>query len=37
MLDDLEYLFEVPDPELRSTAEGLMDRLRQRMGEVPGP
>lgn len=34
MLDDLEYLFEVLDPELQSTAEGLMEQLRRRIAEV---
>jgi hypothetical protein len=34
MLDDLEYLFEVLDPELQSTAEDLMVRVRKRLAEV---
>jgi hypothetical protein len=31
MLDDLEYLYEAMDPELQSLAEGLMDRVRERL------
>jgi hypothetical protein len=34
MLDELEYLFEVIDPELQSLAETLMDRLRERLAEI---
>lgn len=36
MLDDLEYLFEVIDPELQGLAEGLMQRLRARLAELKG-
>jgi hypothetical protein len=32
--DDLEYLFEALDPQLQSAAEGVMERLRQRNGQV---
>jgi len=31
ILDDIEYLYEVMDPELQSLAEDLMDRLRARL------
>jgi hypothetical protein len=34
MLDDLEYLFEVLDPELQSTAEDLMVRVRERLAKL---
>jgi hypothetical protein len=36
MLDDLEYLFEVLDPELQSIAESLMERVRLRIAQVRG-
>ena len=35
ILDELEYLYEVIDPELQSIADDLMERLRQRLGQVP--
>jgi len=31
MLDDLEYLYEVMDPELQSLADDLMERVRKRI------
>jgi len=36
MLDDLEYLFEVTDPELQSLAEDLMDKVRRRIRVLGG-
>jgi len=35
ILDELEYLYEVLDPELQPLADGLMDRLRRRLEQVP--
>lgn len=37
MLDELEYLFEVLDPELQSTAEDLMERVRTRLADLRRP
>jgi len=34
MLDDLEYLYEVMDPELQSLADGLMERVRERIARL---
>lgn len=34
MLDGLEYLYEVMDPELQDLAETLMQRLRERMASL---
>ncbi len=36
MLDDLEYLYEVMDPELQALADGLMERLRARLSGAGG-
>ncbi|MCU0833365.1 MAG: hypothetical protein MUC77_02840 [Chromatiaceae bacterium] len=36
MLDDLEYLYEVMDPELQGLADGLMERLRARLSQLKG-
>ncbi len=36
MLDDLEYLFEVTDPELQSLAEDLMDKVQRRIRALGG-
>lgn len=36
ILDDLEYLYEVIDPELQGLAEGLMERVRQRLAALRG-
>lgn len=36
LLDDLEYLFEVLDPELQDLAEGLMGRIRARQAALEG-
>lgn len=35
VLDELEYLYEVLDPELQPLADGLIERLRQRLERVP--
>ena len=35
-LDELEYLFEVIDPELQDAAYQLIDRLRTKLTEVSG-
>lgn len=35
ILDELEYLYEVLDPELQPLADGLMDRLRRRLEQAP--
>jgi hypothetical protein len=35
ILDELEYLYEVIDPELQPLADDLMDRLRARLGQAP--
>jgi ribosome assembly protein YihI (activator of Der GTPase) len=32
VLDELEYLYEVIPPELQELADGLMQRIRQRLG-----
>ncbi|MEO5343628.1 MAG: transposase domain-containing protein [Gammaproteobacteria bacterium SHHR-1] len=32
VLDELEYLYEVIPPELQELADGLMQRVRQRLG-----
>lgn len=34
LLDDLEYLFEVLDPELQDLAEQLMERIRARQAAL---
>ncbi|MBF0256631.1 MAG: hypothetical protein HQL47_09285 [Gammaproteobacteria bacterium] len=34
LLDELEYLFEVIPPELQDLAEGLMERVRQRLSQL---
>lgn len=36
MLDDLEYLYEVMDPELQDLADVLMERLRARLAPLRG-
>ncbi len=35
ILDELEYLYEVIDPELQPLADDLIERLRIRLGQVP--
>lgn len=35
ILDELEYLYEVLDPELQPLADGLMDKVRRRLEQVP--
>jgi hypothetical protein len=35
ILDELEYLYEVLDPELQPLADDLIERLRIRLGQVP--
>lgn len=35
LLDELEYLYEVLDPELQPLADDLIARLRERLGGVP--
>lgn len=35
ILDELEYLYEVIDPELQPLADDLMERLRARLGQAP--
>jgi hypothetical protein len=35
ILDELEYLYEVLDPELQPLADDLIERLRTRLGQVP--
>ena len=34
LLDDIEYLYEVLDPELQGLAEQVMARLRERIAEL---
>ncbi len=34
LLDDIEYLYEVLDPELQGLAEEVMDRLRERIAKL---
>jgi ribosome assembly protein YihI (activator of Der GTPase) len=34
VLDELEYLFEVIPPELQDLADGLMERVRHRLGQL---
>ncbi len=34
LLDDLEYLYEVIDPELQHLAEDMMERIRRRSAEL---
>lgn len=34
VLDELEYLFEVIPPDLQDLAEGLMERVRQRLASL---
>jgi len=33
-LHDLEYLYEVKEPELQSLADGLMERVRERIARL---
>lgn len=35
ILDELEYLYEVLDPELQPLADDLIERLRRRLDQVP--
>jgi hypothetical protein len=35
ILDELEYLYEVLDPELQPLADGLIERLRRRLEQAP--
>ncbi|MCU0765841.1 MAG: hypothetical protein MUE39_00505 [Gammaproteobacteria bacterium] len=35
LLDELEYLYEVLDPELQPLADDLIARLRGRLAELP--
>ena len=35
LLDELEYLYEVLDPELQPLADDLIARLRARLAELP--
>ena len=35
VLDELEYLFEVIDPELQDSASDLIQRLRAKLGIAP--
>lgn len=35
ILDELEYLYEVLDPELQPLADGLMEKVRRRLEQVP--
>ena len=35
ILDELEYLYGVLDPELQPLADDLIERLRTRLGQVP--
>jgi len=37
LLDDLEYLFEVMDPELQPLAEGVMELARTRLQTLRRP
>jgi hypothetical protein len=37
MLDDLEYLYEVMDPELQPLAEQVMERIRARLEALRRP
>lgn len=34
LLDDLEYLYEVLDPELQPLADGVMERARARLADL---
>jgi hypothetical protein len=36
LLDDIEYLYEVLDPELQGLAEQVMDGLRGRIAQLRG-
>jgi hypothetical protein len=36
LLDDIEYLYEVLDPELQGLAEQVMDGLRVRIAQLRG-
>ena len=35
VLDELEYLYEIIDPELMYLADDLIERLRKRLREMP--
>ena len=35
ILDELEYLYEVLDPELQPLADGLIEQLRSRLDRTP--
>lgn len=35
ILDELEYLYEVLDPELQPLADGLIEQLRSRLDKAP--
>lgn len=35
ILDELEYLYEVLDPELQPLADDLIEKLRSRLGSTP--
>jgi hypothetical protein len=35
ILDELEYLYEVLDPELQPLADDLIERLRRRLEQMP--
>jgi hypothetical protein len=35
ILDELEYLYEVLDPELQPLADSLMEKVRMRLEQVP--
>lgn len=35
ILDELEYLYEVLDPELQPLADSLMEKVRRRLEQVP--
>ncbi|MGE5153347.1 MAG: hypothetical protein ACM3ST_04960 [Bdellovibrio bacteriovorus] len=37
LLDDLEYLYEVMDPELQPLADGVMERARARLAALGRP
>jgi hypothetical protein len=37
LLDDLESLYEVMDPELQPLADGVMERTRARLAGLPRP
>lgn len=37
LLDELEYLYEVMDPELQTLADGVMERIRARLAALRRP